>query len=136
MSQIAATGSLAEPGDHFHACDRLVVRTVLYMRAVYGVEERARVFRPLPDRDVRWHVHRLSAPGRAPESSIPSTSPDGGRPPRLFLFEPRTGEGRIRCDWTLPPISAVLEAHWPEHELVAGFDQGRVYVLNEWAARQ
>lgn len=136
LAMVAATGNLAEPGDHFHACERVVVRSVLYMRAVYGVEERVSVFRPLPDRDVRWHVHRLSAPGSALESSIPSTSPDSGRPPRLFLFEPRTGEGRIRCDWTLPPISAVLEAHWPEHELVAGFDQGRIYVLNEWAARQ
>lgn len=131
LAMAAVVADRAEPGDHFHACERVVVRSVLYMKAFHRVEERVRIFRPLPDSDVQWHVHRLSAPSRGLEPAAPSAPTAGGRPQRLFLFEPWAGGGTIRCDWTLPPISAVLETHWPEHELVAAFADGRVYAVNQ-----
>ena len=53
----------------------------------------------------------------------------------LFVFASTYGDmPRIKCKEDAPPapMGALVESRWPDHELVAAFENGQVYALNNW----
>lgn len=104
-------------GDYFagRGAPSVKHRTTLYVKARYDVTE-----------DVGW-LHEVPYPpspvhrarGRADSTQPSVTSSAAG--PRLFLFAYET------MSWES------LESRWPgRHEVVATFDHGRVYMVNDW----
>ena len=129
------------PGDHFTVCNRVAVRTVLYVKAIRAVAEDVGWYYPAAHLPNRWRTHRILASGDETDPAAASAAVrDRSAPGRLFLF---VAGVRPRCDrdafgGSLPDF---LEARWPNHELVAAFGDGepggtgRLYLLNEWIGR-
>ena len=114
-----------ESGDHFTTFNSRVNSAVTEMRAhYYQVDNNAGSWFPLGQGqpDGRWSVHQAFRAGHDSELEAPGKA-DG----RLFVFYPREASD------TLPSFAKeFVEAHPPDQELVAAFDGGMVYVLNDW----
>ena len=132
-------------GDYLTISDRLALPTIAYVKAQHEVDDDAAAwFVPLPNGAARWPAHRLLAPRRKRAFADPTTSASESAaagshgayrsepsPARLFLFDasshsPRYGADGVRAQ-------DFLEAHWPNHEVAAAAEGGRVYVLSAWS---
>ena len=149
-AMVSSVAQQFRPGDEFATYNaRLAPEARIYMRTVNHLYEDAGRHAPLPNAR-SWTVHRVSAfPGRvsvsagrvsaSPRPAVAGSRPhaqqtDSGQSPgRLVLFDADNYESG---PYTIEGMTAreLLEEQWPDHELVAAFDQGRVYVVNEWRA--
>ena len=118
-------------GDYFTTCGLAEHGTMIHMKAVHPVDEDVAVFFEA-GRDTRQAVHRLSLADGSSDTSRRRASRAEASPGRLFLLEPFKGGTRRRCRREAPLPGRFLEAHWPNHEQVAAFHHGRVYVVHEW----
>ena len=157
LAMTSSVAAAARPDDWFVACDQVATRVEVYMHALYAVHQKAEWWKPIPGGSgprSAVYVHHLRgfagdpAPGVSSSpsaasgvSSFPPAAPgvSSSRPAtpgrgRLYFFESLTRAGpRCRPEEVL--TSAILEGTWPRHEMVAAFDQGRVYALDEWRER-
>ena len=124
-SMVSSATPRIESGDHFTTFNSRVNSAVTEMRAhYYQVDNNAGSWFPLGQGqpDGRWSVHQAFRAGHDSELEAPGKA-DG----RLFVFYPREASD------TLPSFAKeFVEAHPPDQELVAAFDGGMVYVLNDW----
>ena len=132
-------------GDYFTIHNLLAIPTFLHMRDFRHVDASAGWYYPLGRPRSRWSVHRVSASegarvsaseGRqAPASGSGQASASFASKPlaqgRLFVFQgffreerPASAEGMT--------VRQFLEAGEASHELVAAFDDGSVFVLDDW----
>ena len=118
----SAMPSQLQVGDYFTIHNLLAIPTFLHMRDFRHVDASAGWYYPLDRPRSRWSVHRVSAPGR------PLGSKAQGR---LFVFQgffreerPASAEGMT--------VRQFLEAGEASHELVAAFDDGSVFIVDEW----
>ena len=136
-------------GDHFTIHNMLAIPTFLHMRSFLLVEDDAGWYYPLGRPKSRWSVHRVSGAGG--KSGIKGVSGAGGESGpggvsasgneakgRLFVFQGLFeqaffGGGPANAEGT--PVREFLEASGTSHELVAAFDEGSTYVLDEWTMR-
>ena len=113
-----------ESGDHFTTFNWLANFAVIQMREHCQVHNNAGSWFPLGQGqpDGRWSVHQAFRAGH--DFGAGGTGKADGR---LFVFYPREASD------TLPTFAKeFVEAHPPDQELVAAFDGGMVYVLNDW----
>ena len=124
----AAMHGQMQSGDHFAINDRLAVPAIAYMNALYDVDDKMGWFAPDPEGSTRWRLHRLLKPRNVPAQDR-SSNLSRSRPPhqRLFLFDASSDSPRYGADGVA--AQDFLAAHWPDHELVAAVEGGRVYVL-------
>ena len=151
-----ATAERMELGDHFATYSWVANFAVIRVRERLRIESDAGFYHPLGTPDERWSVHRVSARrgtsadpgGPSPDPAGPSPGPGrprpdpGGPPPdpadprralegptegRLFVMYPRDPD-----DADMSFASEFVDAHPSDHELIAAFDGGLVYMLKEW----
>ena len=126
-SMTSSAAGRMERGDHFTTYDWLTNLAVIYMREFRRIDNDAGFYFPLGTSEGRWSVHRVapetptSEPWLAPASTGKA---DGGR---LFVLYPRSPTDTARTF-----ARELVEAHPPDHELVAAFDGGAIYLLNDW----
>ena len=126
-----------QPGDHFSACRYMMMRRagvwvaeqyreVLIVKQHHAVEDVSPYLFEWPIR--RTSVHRLSSgANHAGQTRAPSLN--GPSPGRLFLFDFFI-PGRVPCS---DPLDAQAGTEWlHDHEQVAAFGVGKVYVLKDW----
>ena len=115
---VSVAGEMA-PGDYFTSCRSAVrSRAALYLNeARHFVEYDVGEYLAEETSEREWPVHRVSGE-------------DHSRG-RLVLIEllPRIGR---RCHQARSARD-FLATGWPDHEVVAAFDDGRAYSLNDWA---
>lgn len=131
-SMATSVADQIRPGDYLAICGRVEIRAMAYVRAAHPIEEDVAWYYPAGNPRFRQRVHRVSAAKDQIDAVGGSTSHGEASPGRLFLLEALMGEGRPRCYHDRPPARQLLEADWPDHQLVAAFRAGRVYTLNEW----
>ena len=123
----AATAGRMESGDYFTTISWLANFAVLHLKHFGEIDNDAGFYFPLGTSEGRWSVHRVapetptSEPWRRPASAGKA---DGGR---LFVLYPRSPTDTARTF-----ARELVEAHPPDHELVAAFDGGTIYLLNDW----
>ena len=127
----SATPSM-ESGDYCATFNYWARMAVVQMREHFQVDYNAGYWFPFGQPESRWSVHQAfragndSEPETASESRMKARAGDEADG-RLFVFYPR------KPDDTLPTFAEeFVEAHPPDHELVAALDGGMVYVLNDW----
>ena len=111
------------PGDYFTACyrDRRVATDI---GVVLPVDPGVGEYSIAVNSEIIWSVHRVSAKEQAGTND-------------LFVFEsfleyPYMDSPQCLEDAPPAPMVTLLESRWPDHRLVAAFDNGRVYALNNW----
>ena len=116
-SMASSAAPRMESGDHFATFNWLANDAVIEMREHLRVDYDAGFWFPLGQSEDRWSVHRVLAPAQE------AAEADG----RLFVFYAREPSDTVRTF-----AKEFVEAHPPDQELVAAFDGGLVYVLNDW----
>ena len=109
------------PGDYFTSCwnDR---RVALDIGTALSVDRGVGEYSIATDSEIDWSVHRVSAKEQTGTND-------------LFVFASTYADmPRIKCEEDAPPVpmGALVELRWPDHELVAAFENGQVYALNNW----
>lgn len=114
------------PGDWFAVCHGYGLNALVQVRADHAVEPNAGWYAPVANLPQRMDAHRVSAfAGPAARQ-------------RLYWFDHLDNEGESLCT-RVAPGRRLLEAQWPDHELVASFGMGksggasRAYMLNDWS---
>ena len=123
---VSSAAPLMESGDHFATFNWLANDAVIEMREHVRVDNDAGFWFPLGQPEERWSVHRVSAWDETPAPRLPeqgAAEADG----RLSVFYPRKPADTLRTF-----ARKFVQAHPPGHELVAAFDGGMAYVLNDW----
>ena len=129
---LSKTPGRVAAGDHFTIHNMLAIPTFLHVRSFLPVEDDAGWYYPLGRPKSRWSVHRVSGP----ESGPGGVSGAGGEAKgRLFVFQGLFergifGGGLANAEGT--PVREFLEASGASHELVAAFDEGSAFVLDDW----
>ena len=119
----SAVVELMRPGDYISICSGFAPRMALYVAERHAVDPHVGQYRPTASHQM--DVHRVSAVL-------------DGSTGRLFLFHLVNARGESVCART-PPVGGLLEARWPDHQLVASIGlgvpsgTGWVYVLHDWA---
>ena len=137
-AMVSSVAGQLQPGDEFTTYNaRMASEAHIYMRATSHWHEEAGRHVAVPDAR-SWRVRRVSAspervgaPGRPhARQDVPVLGPSTNR---LLLFDAdnhESGPHRIKGK----TARELLEDQWPSHELVAAFDQGRVYMVSNWNA--
>ena len=129
---VSVVGEMA-PGDYFTSCRTTVrSRAALYVHeAQHSVEYDVGKYLAEGASEHEWPVHRVSAPGDGPDRASGAIAGDDHSRGHLVLLEllPRIGR---RCHQARSARD-FLATGWPDHEVVAAFDDGRAYSLNDWA---
>ena len=119
VAEQAGPGERMRPGDHFTIHPILVIPALTYLREFHRVHVNAGWFLPVRTPRRRWPIHLLDVPpGRE------------RRPARLFLFDDTDyyyPARRFLVEDRLP--REFMTEHWPDHEVVAAFSEGRVYMM-------
>ena len=125
-SMVSSATPRIESGDHFTTFNWLVNFAVIQMRESWQVDNDAGHWFPLGQPEGRWSVHQAF---QAEDDFRASDAGAGaGKDGRLFVFYPRKPGDTLRTF-----AKEFVRAHPPDHhELVAAFDGGLVYVLNDW----
>ena len=133
----SAVVELMRPGDYISICSGFSPRMALYVAERHAVDPDVGQYRPTASHQM--DVHRVSASRSLADSASASSRSGAGRSTgRLFLFHLVNARGESVCART-PPAGGLLEARWPDHQLVASIGlgvpsgTGRVYVLHDWA---
>ena len=111
------------PGDYFTSCyrDR---RVAVDIGAVLPVDPYAGKYYVADGSEIAWPVHRVSAEEQAGINDLFVIEP--------FLEYPYVNVPECMDDTPPAPMATLLESRWPDHKLVAAFENGRVYALNNW----
>ena len=122
-NQFLPVGALAvverlRPGDHFTSCwmDR---RVAVDIGTALSVDRDVGEYSIATDSEIDWSVHRVSAKEQTGTND-------------LFVFVSTAAERPCEEDAPPAPMGALVELRWPDHELVAAFENGLVYALNNW----
>ena len=137
-SMVSSATPRMESGDHFTTFNWLVNFAVIQMRESWQVDNNAGYWFPLGQPEGRWSVHQAFQTGedfQAEEDfeaeedfQVSDAGPGAGKDGRLFVFYPKEPGDTLRTF-----AKEFVKAHPPDrHELVAAFDGGLVYVLNDW----
>ena len=124
------------PGDHFSAC-RAARGTILFVRHFHTVEADVSPHRPFAWPTTHASVHRVSSSREDHHADRRSHALDGPsqRQGRLFLFDyyvPAPGDEVSLCS-SLSLAPEQVGTEWlHDHEQVAAFSEGKVYVLHDW----
>ena len=119
VAEQAGPGEQMRPGDHFTIHPILAIPALTYLREFHRVRVNAGWFLPVRTPRRRWPIHLLEA-----------ATPQGTRLPRLFLFDDTDyyyPARRFLVEDRLP--REFMTEHWPDHEVVAAFSEGRVYMM-------
>ena len=121
-----ATLAVAErlrPGDYFTSCyvDR---RVAVDIGAVLPVDSYVGEYYVAHNSEIAWPVHRVSAKEQGGTNDLFVIEP--------FFVYPYAHAPRCVEDAPPAPMATLLESRWPDHKLVAAFENGRVYALNNW----
>lgn len=110
-------------GDYFTIHRNRALSTVVHMRSLHRVDMNAGWYNPSGRLRRPWPVHRVSASPGGPPSGASSSGPvENVAQGRLFVVT----EGEATA------VREFMAAGGPSHELAAAFDDGSVYVLDEW----
>ena len=111
------------PGDYFTSCP-MEMRVIVDIGAVLPVDSYVGEYYVTDGSEIAWPVHRVSAEEHAGTSDLFVIEP--------FLHYPYANWPQ--CIYAPPPapMATLLESRWPDHKLVAAFESGRVYALNNW----
>ena len=111
------------PGDYFTSCyrDR---RVAVDIGAVLPVDSYVDEYYVANNSEIAWPVHRVSAAEQAGTNDLFVIEP--------FFEYPYAHLPRCVEDAPPVPMATLLESRWPDHKLVAAFESGRVYALNNW----
>ena len=111
------------PGDYFTSC-YTSRRVAVDIGAVLPVESYVGEYYVANGSEIAWFVHRVSATEHAGTNDLFVIE--------SFLDHPFANSPRCLDDGLPAPMATLLESRWPDHKLVAAFDNGRVYTLNNW----
>ena len=132
-SMVSSATPRMESGDHFTTFNWLANFAVIQMRARLQVDNDAGSWFPLGQGqpDGRWSVHQVFRAEDDFQTEDDFRVSDAGagteKAGRLFVFYLRKPGDTLRTF-----AKEFVEAHPPDQELVAAFDGGMVYVLNDW----
>ena len=126
--QVSPVATLAvvqrfRPGDYFTSCyvDR---RVAVDVGAVVPVDSYVGEYYVADNSEIAWPVHRVSAEEHAGTNDLFVIEP--------FLRYPYVDFPQCMDGAPPAPMATLLESRWPDHRLVAAFENGRVYALNNW----
>ena len=110
------------PGDYFTSC-YTSRRVAVDIGAVLPVDSYVSEYYVANGSETAWPVHRVSAEEQTDTND-------------LFVIETFLAYPYVdvpQClDAPPAPMATLLESRWPDHKLIAAFDNGRVYALNNW----